>query len=318
MTGTKALQDQSPVEIDEQLYELYSKQAPFLNDIASASKALKRIDEVELEIAKGVTRNAWVVRDGNKERYETIVAEAKAGLAALRELETPFHDEFNARGGWTRAYVVSGGHVHKSMGCSTCFPTTRFSWVTDFSGHDEAEIVDAAGERACTVCYPSAPVDVLKKATRIFTEDERAAQADREKRAAEKVERDAKKAAKAIEHPTGEVVRDGYGYPTKTEVTAQTGAVDAYLNSLYRPTQIAGWGDGSTYAGTDEQIKNDEIVRVNTEALAFKRGTDVDTQLDIVREKAIAKFIKEFGTDEALAMKDELKALRAKNKARQA
>ena len=316
--STKAITDQTPAEIDEQLAELYGKQMPILNTLASARKTLKRYADVEAEVAKGITRNAWVILGDDKGRYEDTAAKAEAELAALREQEAPFHAEFDARGGWTRAFVVTNGHVHKTMSCSTCFATTRFSWVTSLSAHDESEIVEAAGERACTVCYPSAPVDVLKKTTTVFSDDEKAAQIEREKRAAEKIERDAKKASKSIEHPTGEVVRDGFGYPTTTEVTAQNGAVAAAYDSLYRPAQIAQWGEGRTYEGSEEQIRNDGVVRVNTEALAFKRGTDVETQVDIIREKAIAKFIKEFGTEEALAMKDELKALRAKNKARQA
>ena len=96
----------------------------------------------------------------------------------------------------TRAFVVPDGHVHRSMGCSTCYPTTEFGWVTELSGSTEAEIIEAAGSRACTVCYQNAPVDAL--AGRIFHATEVAAQAARDERAAKKATADAKKATNVI------------------------------------------------------------------------------------------------------------------------
>lgn len=105
----------------------------------------------------------------------------------------PYDEEFASRGGWTRAFLVnnSNGHVHSSMHCATCYDTTEYCWMTDYSDHSEAEIVEAAGERACTVCYPSAPVEVLRRPTKMFTDDEKAAQQAREERATAKAERDA-------------------------------------------------------------------------------------------------------------------------------
>ena len=84
------------------------------------------------------------------------------------------------------------------MTCSTCYPTTEFSWLTEFSAATEAEIVTAAADRACTVCYPSAPV-VPAGTSRLRTPAEKATDADREAREARKTEIAAKKAASAIE-----------------------------------------------------------------------------------------------------------------------
>lgn len=83
------------------------------------------------------------------------------------------------------------------MSCSTCFPTTQFGWVTEFSGKDEAEIVAAAGEGACTVCYPSAPV--LPGTRTIWHADDVAAQAARAERQVKAEAAAAKKAANTIE-----------------------------------------------------------------------------------------------------------------------
>jgi hypothetical protein len=62
---------------------------------------------------------------------------------------------------WPRFFlcVSSDGHIHSSMGCSTCTYKTRFGWLPDLSGLDEAAAVAAHGAKLCTVCYPSAPVE---------------------------------------------------------------------------------------------------------------------------------------------------------------
>lgn len=62
--------------------------------------------------------------------------------------------------GWSRFFLVtsSQGHIHSSTGCSTCLPTTRFGWLPSVSGLTEKEAVEQHGERLCSVCFPSAPV----------------------------------------------------------------------------------------------------------------------------------------------------------------
>ena len=41
----------------------------------------------------------------------------------------------------------SNGHIHSSTGCSTCYQTTVFRWVTSLSGQTEA-VLAAAEKRA--------------------------------------------------------------------------------------------------------------------------------------------------------------------------
>jgi hypothetical protein len=81
--------------------------------------------------------------------------------AKLAELETR-SDELEATyTGWSRFFLVtsSPGHVHSSMHCSTCRPTTTFGWMPELSGKTEAEAVKELGPTLCSVCFPSAPVD---------------------------------------------------------------------------------------------------------------------------------------------------------------
>lgn len=119
----------------------------------------------------------------------------------LRMSCQPFDEEFDRRGGWTRAFLVitkGSGHVHSSMRCSTCYATTEFQWLPDLSDHDETEIIEKAGERACTVCYPHAPVEVLSRPTSIFSTEEISRAKAREEREEAKRQRAAKKLEKAL------------------------------------------------------------------------------------------------------------------------
>lgn len=134
---------------------------------------------------------------------------AHAVVVGIRETIGEFNAAFTARGGWTRAYLVTNanGHVHKSMDCSTCFeprydqygaykPGTQYAWLPELSDHDEAEIIAAAGSDACTVCYPNAPVDAPPRS--VFTADERTAAQKRQDAAAAKDKRRQDRIAKGL------------------------------------------------------------------------------------------------------------------------
>jgi len=84
------------------------------------------------------------------------------------ELEKNWADN----GFWSRAFIVinHNGHIHKSMKCSTCFITTKFDFLPNYSGSDEMDIIKAAGEMACTVCYPHAPAWILNQPCTIVSE----------------------------------------------------------------------------------------------------------------------------------------------------
>lgn len=61
---------------------------------------------------------------------------------------------------WNRFFLVtsSAGHVHSSMHCHTCKPTTTYGWLPQLSGKSEEEAVEQLGTVLCSVCFPSAPV----------------------------------------------------------------------------------------------------------------------------------------------------------------
>lgn len=89
---------------------------------------------------------------------DKVDAVIRAGRATIAECGQVYIDA----GGWTRFFLVQGGHIHSSMSCSTCNregSLTSFGWLPELSGLTEAEAVAAHGAILCTVCFPSAPVE---------------------------------------------------------------------------------------------------------------------------------------------------------------
>lgn len=194
--------------------------------------------------------------------------------------------EYRRRGGWTRAFVVPGGHAHTSTACSTCYPTTRFALVARMSGMTEEAIVDEAGERACTVCYPSAPVETLRRPTRLYSPEEEAERAEREAAKAEREVARAKRDAKAITTPEGAPLKDSHGFTVKTERTAEIEAVAALTNTAVYRAFRASRGDEGGHPSEPEWLA---FVDRAVEALAHKRGVSAEEVRKVIETKAAAK-----------------------------
>jgi hypothetical protein len=268
MTATLDLRIATPVEIDTILADLdYERYAAMIRKIDLWQAADKARNYVHYDWR---TRTSTPRPDLERAaKLEALAQEQEAIESAKSDEMAPYQEEFSRRGGWTRAFLVvtSGtGHVHSSQRCHTCYPTTQFHWVTKLSGHDEAEIVEAAGERACTICYPSAPAYVLNRPTALFTKDEEAKQAAR-------AEREAKRAAKAalevIDPATGKML-------FKTE----RGATN----------DIAWQLDGYLRSENEEYLdKAKKIVM----ALAAKRDEDPAALLEGLMDKASKKHRRE-------------------------
>lgn len=140
--------------------------------------------------------------------------------------------EFKARDGWTRFYLVNntGGHVHSSRSCSSCYVTTEFTFLPEYSGTTEENLVELAGTRACTVCFPSAPVDTLRRPSnlRVDVEARERAAAEKAAKAAEKARTEAARLAKAggaLETP----VKTKWSGTPKTVQQAKTALVDTLV-----------------------------------------------------------------------------------------
>lgn len=153
VTTTETFTGLTPAEVD----------ALWIEAVLPASKLFAQATALQAKAAKYRKHGSYY--DAQADGFSAKAVEKFAEARKLNdELQAPFLAEWDARGGWTRAYVVPDGHIHKSTSCHTLYPTTLVSWLPEQSGWDEEKIVEAAGVHACTVCYPSAPVEALRAA----------------------------------------------------------------------------------------------------------------------------------------------------------
>lgn len=283
-----------PTEIDAELYVLYAERGRLNHQLTGWFKDLKRklpkpergeytptVDRAEAYL-ESVELQPWTRRD--IERDLTEIGKASDKVNDVKAKEEPLNEEFSRRGGWPRAFLVSGidGHVHSWMNCQTCNhmgQATQFQWMTDYSGSTEEEIVDAAGERACTVCYPTAPV-LEKRPTKMFSHEEVAAAKAREEREAVRAAKDAKAAAVAVYAADGGelTVPDWYNprrrETIKNERAASNKAIDAARHVIQ-------YGDRSLSTPVYR-----EILDLCVTALATKRGVPKEQVLAEIEKKA--------------------------------
>lgn len=266
------------VQVDTELASLYSKRYAIISKIESHQDMVK-----------------WYAKRGDeryvaeyKEKIEQAHQELKPVNARITELNAIFNQD-----PWTRAFLVtnSNGHVHSSMGCNTCFDTTRYQWLVQYSNDDENTIVEDAGEDACTVCYPSAPADVLNRPSRIVTEDKIA-------KAKAKAEREEKKAARIAKEkanaPTksGEFLyfKDGkYTHVIKTERSAVSEWFDQYWRANHEI--VTHYYDGKAHTEESIQEQKDRIAGAWAvcekicEALAEKAGVTNQEMYETLKKK---------------------------------
>jgi hypothetical protein len=101
------------------------------------------------------------------ESAEKSIAKSQARIAELQKImgqhsEAAFRIDSQEYTGWTRFFLVK--HIHNTMACSSFRSTTRVGWLPKVSGLTEREAVSEYGETLCTICFPSAPVELTTKA----------------------------------------------------------------------------------------------------------------------------------------------------------
>jgi hypothetical protein len=163
------------------------------------------------------------------------------------------------------------------MYCSTCFPQTRYAWLVQYSNDDEKTIVEDAGQDACTVCYPSAPAEVLNRPSRIVTADKIAKEKARQEREAKKQAKIAKEKANA---PTAsgeplKIIRSIYndGKISYEWLKTERSAVSQWLNT-------ESWAKFSPRE--DYELENQRLI---VASLAEKNGVSYEQQLEILNNK---------------------------------
>ena len=268
------------VKIDTELSSWYNKRWDLVSKLESAEDTKKfyekhyptRVEEIEKAI----------------EKIAGIELEISAVNIEISKLNKIYNQD-----PWTRAFLVlaSNGHVHSSMDCNTCFPTTRYNWLVQYSNDDEKTIVEDAGQDACTICYPSAPAEVLNRPSRIVTADKVAKAQAKAERDAKKAERIAKEKANA---PTasGEFLTYKEGKYTSVIKTERTAIIEwAGLQWTINQEIVTHYFDGHPHNKESIRVQKEKIIEAQKIAdlivrnLAEKNGVSFDQQLKILNNK---------------------------------
>lgn len=271
-------------------------------DLNTAGPA--QIDGLLVPLEEKVARvSDWIARitpqvnealakpDSERSYSESRVLELHAGymrkLDALERDVQPLRDEYNRRGGWQRYFLVTNtnGHVHTSTSCQTCRPNTNFAVLTEQSGMKTDDLVEMAGEDACTVCFPGAPVATLSRPSRLETPE---AKAKREAKEAAQAAKAAKSAAASITMPDGAPVLDEDGRPFKTERAATNARTAAIKNLAHYNNN--GWG--TPHPSSESWIR---VVRDVNAAMSAKHGRSIEDESAEALKKAQSAYRREFG-----------------------
>ena len=117
------------------------------------------VDTNIAELSEKVSKAAYMLNAYQDDpRYVAAAAEWEQKYHTAMENLAPWTAQYT---GWTRFFLVTnqGGHIHSSMGCSTCRIDTAFAWLPTLSGLTQDDAVDEYGAILCSVCFPDAPVE---------------------------------------------------------------------------------------------------------------------------------------------------------------
>ena len=301
------------VEVDTKASEIYEKLIAAQGKMYSEESSVRRMSGQRSEYIGRSGNKRWVgtffealtaltkkIADAkaansrtllNQGAFQTVddaersISRYNSALTVVRrfEDEAAVQEAIWAKHRWNRAFLVlpdvGMGHVHKSRACSTTYPTTRWAWLPDYSGSDEARIVSDAGERACTICYPSAPVGTLDKPTKIYSKGELSAIDARKARNEERAQKLAETISKAATKNGDELVitLGGYRERFKTERSAMIWAVGAF---------------GGYNNPREEQLAGIMVVAAS---IAEKRGVNISEVLQEIQDKGDAKRKRDYG-----------------------
>ena len=181
--------NQTPYEIDMQIAELYYAADKVRTQINRVQETIKQYAGAEYEyigrrwatrmsFEEACTQLQQNIAHSQTEGSYTLLGvrshirleDALGQFPKLEQLQNQLAQILSERAsleqlytGWSRFFLVtsSSGHIHSSMNCSSCRPTTAYAWLPELSGQSEIEAVAGHGPALCSVCFESAPVDYV-------------------------------------------------------------------------------------------------------------------------------------------------------------
>lgn len=261
------LDNATPVQVDTDIYWTSLEMARMNDHISALAQRAIRDPQREIEIHREIA--------GLNEEYELLFDHRE-------DLEAEYRKRM-----WLRAYLVtsSDGHIHSGPYCTTFQARTTCTLLPQASGLSHEQIIDAAGEKACSTCFPGAPV----KPTTLH--DPLTAQ-ERDAKAIEKAAKARVAASKAITTPEGAplftaTLKANGGFRDedliKTEIAAQRRATST-LKDL-------GWYG----LGSDDDAAHIETFKRLIHALAAKQNHAVGVLIEEYYDRATKAIKREGG-----------------------
>ncbi|MDQ2737503.1 MAG: hypothetical protein M3Y35_02515 [Actinomycetota bacterium] len=301
--------DWTPEEIDTKLNDAWGRLSRVEHRIKSGRVAADRARE-SLQgrgLSEDQIQDRVAIYEPSAQVLEehTELADELAGYGA----------EFMTRGGWPRGWYVAGGHVHRDRSCSTLRVTTQISLLPQLSGMTENEIVDQAGEAACTCCYPDAPVEVLSRSPKVALPDREEVEKARLERDEKRRGKEAKAAANTLTWAAQEPVED-FGQPIVSVRDAQSALRSAvFYGAKGMPINIAAAGrevvqatillqqsdlSAESLANTIDRAwthaRNAHALHSELIAKRIELGEDPDSARTTVDKQLSTAYKREFGT----------------------
>lgn len=156
------LTQMTPAEIDERWQRALDPARELEGLKAHNDNRIKRLNETIERTSPGMWRHNNAVEELEDEDQHRFELNEQLHVA-LDVLQQPFKAEWTSRGGWTRYYLVAGGHLHE-YSCHTLTPgRTLVGLLCEASGATRDEVVKRYDVTACTHCFPDAPVAAERK-----------------------------------------------------------------------------------------------------------------------------------------------------------
>ena len=143
-------------KIDTMIAEKYNE---YQTVVAQIAELIKLNRSTEKSIARAGNRK-YLVESFEKTMFARDEKIAALQTIKLEKLEA-YEEAEKQYEGWSRFFLVQ--HIHSNMHCSSFRPTTRIGWLPSVSGLTEVEAVKEHGATLCTICFPSAPVELTTK-----------------------------------------------------------------------------------------------------------------------------------------------------------
>lgn len=146
----------------EELFRVDAEVDSYLRPLYSVLRTSRRTYPLPEDIIERALEMEDSLSSRDNERVLRAIDKYNQGQHRVVEKMNIFQDLNSQYEGWSRFYIVSGGHIHNSMQCSTCNKmgiATKFGWLPELSGLEEKDAVEKYGAILCTVCYPSAPTE---------------------------------------------------------------------------------------------------------------------------------------------------------------